>query len=211
MKTIHVFENSLDRSDDISLEVVLSCNDKGLIKGEIFDARNDPEYQKIDIDFFSIHNDKKTTIEVKVDFQDKTGNLFLETNSYYHGKDSEKNTLGCFLKTKADIMIYHFVYSNMTYFMNRKCLDYIIKPEFYSMYREGDVINMRNGREVLTKGRLIPRQWFKENQDKGIKIFTDIMDDNWVESNKELLQLNSEYWKNREKVFRQYYRTNEFM
>ena len=123
MKTIHVFENSLDRSDDISLEVVLSCNDKGLIKGEIFDARNDPEYQKIDIDFFSIHNDKKTTIEVKVDFQDKTGNLFLETNSYYHGKDSEKNTLGCFLKTKADIMIYHFVYSNMTYFMNRKCLD----------------------------------------------------------------------------------------
>lgn len=140
-KTVHIFEKSLDKSDDFSLEVILSCNDKGIIKGEIFDVRNDKEYQTQDINFYSVWNNKITTEEIKVDFQDKTGNLFVETNSYFHGKDSNKNTLGCFLKTKADIMIYHFVYSNMTYFMNRKCLDYMINPDFYTQYQETSVIN----------------------------------------------------------------------
>ena len=76
-------------------------------KPETRQVRNveaDPDYQRRDIDLIWKTKNGTTTIEVKGDRYDQTGNFFLETIS-----NREAGTPGCFLYTEADFIYYYFV------------------------------------------------------------------------------------------------------
>ena len=78
----------------------------------VLDVRNDEFFQKLDVDF--VHCDKEgnfRNIEVKTDtMAHRTGNLVYEhtSNKYY-------NTIGCFEKTRADIMFYYLTETDEMY------------------------------------------------------------------------------------------------
>ena len=76
----------------------------------VYPVEENPFYQKKDIDLILIVKEgttlEKTTIEVKGDRNDRTGNLFLETVS-----DVRRNTEGAFLVCEADWYFYFFVES----------------------------------------------------------------------------------------------------
>ena len=78
----------------------------------VLDVRNDEFFQTLDVDF--VHCDKEgdfRNIEVKTDtMAHRTGNLVYEhtSNKYY-------NTIGCFEKTRADIMFYYLTETDEMY------------------------------------------------------------------------------------------------
>ena len=73
---------------------------------KVENVENDIVYQQIDIDLIWTYRTEKGmvqhTLEVKTD-RYTTGNFFLETVS-----NKELGTLGCFVKTKADMVYYYF-------------------------------------------------------------------------------------------------------
>ena len=74
----------------------------------VINVENNKLYQKEDIDLLWIYKNSKEDgikrIEIKGDRYHKTGNIFIETIS-----NMNKNTLGCFIYTKADYIFYYFV------------------------------------------------------------------------------------------------------
>lgn len=90
----------------------------------ILDVRNDKLFQDLDIDF--LIKDIKNNIlkiEVKTDTQaDYTNNLFYETIS-----NIKYNTIGCFKKTKSDIIFYYIVNGNKMYRLDTKNYKILLK------------------------------------------------------------------------------------
>lgn len=83
---------------------------------KVVDVSLDPKYQKQDIDFLVYGvNNKVFTVDVKTDTYYSTGNFFLETV-----KNSNKNSPGCFLSTKADYWFYLFIPQNVLYVLPMK-------------------------------------------------------------------------------------------
>lgn len=73
------------------------------------------DYWEQDIDFIvTMKNGKTFTIEVKTDTY-KTNNIYYETKSCI-----EKNTVGCFEKTKADFIFYYFINKDILYIFKTK-------------------------------------------------------------------------------------------
>jgi hypothetical protein len=72
-------------------------------------VENDKAYQRHDIDFIWITRKNVNLVEVKVD-RYQTGNFFFETLS-----NQERNTPGCFLYTKANLILYYFYPSKILY------------------------------------------------------------------------------------------------
>jgi hypothetical protein len=69
---------------------------------KVIDVRDDKEYRQKDIDFVVIDGDKEFTVEVKGDkYVGTSRRIFLETVS-----NRKKETLGCFLKSEADVWVY---------------------------------------------------------------------------------------------------------
>ena len=87
----------------------------------IEDVRDEPGYQKEDVDFVIFENGEQAKIEVKTDFY-TTGNIFVELESTL-GK-----TRGCLLKTKSDFILYFFIKENKLFIIDTKEFqDYIVE------------------------------------------------------------------------------------
>ena len=87
----------------------------------IEDVRNEPGYQKEDVDFIIVESGEQAKIEVKTDFY-TTGNIFVELESTW-GK-----TRGCLLKTKSDYILYFFIKENKLFIIDTKEFqDYIVE------------------------------------------------------------------------------------
>lgn len=96
----------------------------------ILDVRNDKLFQDLDIDF--LIKDIKNNIlkiEVKTDTQaDYTNNLFYETIS-----NIKYNTIGCFKKTKSDIIFYYIANGNKMYRLDTKKLQNFVKNNKFKL------------------------------------------------------------------------------
>jgi hypothetical protein len=70
----------------------------------VINVEDDPAFQKDDIDILWNTDNGLFQIEIKGDRYYRTGNYFFETVS-----NKGKNSLGCFMYTKADFIYYYFV------------------------------------------------------------------------------------------------------
>lgn len=119
---------------------------------KVTDVSKDNEYQKIDVDLIWETKEKKILIEVKVDgIMSKTGNLFFETISNHI-----KNTLGCFIYSKADLM-YYLDSNNMILY----AFDLKLAREWFldniESFEERKTSTVQNGKFLYyTIGRLVP-------------------------------------------------------
>ena len=87
----------------------------------IEDVRDEPGYQKEDVDFIVFENGEQAKIEVKTDFY-TTGNIFVELES------SLGTTRGCILKTKSDFIFYFFIKENKLFIIDvKEFQDYIVE------------------------------------------------------------------------------------
>lgn len=80
------------------------------------DVRGDKTYWEKDVDYFVMFIDKSChPIEIKTDTYSHTGNIFYEDISCI-----ERNTPGCFQKTKARWLFYYFVNDGTLYIIHVK-------------------------------------------------------------------------------------------
>jgi hypothetical protein len=127
----------------------------------VIDVSEDIEYQQQDIDLLvELEGSSNTSIEVKVDGQiNRTGNFFLETIS-----NDRKNTLGCFMYSRADEFYYYDIKGDILYIFGLE------------EARGWLISNMNNFREVATStpdsygrelyktiGRIVPTEIFIAN------------------------------------------------
>ena len=118
----------------------------------VYPVEENPFYQKKDIDLILIVKEgttlEKTTIEVKGDRNDRTGNLFLETVS-----DVRRNTEGAFLVCEADWYFYFFVESSKLF-----CIPMLAARAWFTKVKdelpERTSTSKRDSRTWSTKGRL---------------------------------------------------------
>lgn len=93
----------------------------------VVDVRTDPHYRTIDVDFLAIMDGKVCKVEVKTDTY-KSGNFFYETLSAM-----ETNSLGCFEKTEADVLLYYFINQDRVYRFNMRAFRnwfHTMRPDF---------------------------------------------------------------------------------
>ncbi len=119
---------------------------------KLIDVTGLKEYHETDIDFLMEIKNRKIAVELKTDYYENPRNLFYEDIS-----SLEKNSLGCFNKTKANVLIYFFKHSKDIYiFYNmNKFKDYY--EENYSKFSRKEVTNNRyDGSRYTCVGRTIP-------------------------------------------------------
>lgn len=86
----------------------------------LLDVSEDKFYQKQDVDFLWVVDNKIIKVEVKTDTYKDTENIVVETIS-----NMNKNKKGCMMYTKADYVFYYFV---------NEGLCYIIKAEEFKSF-----------------------------------------------------------------------------
>lgn len=80
---------------------------------EVNDVHNNTNYFNVDIDLLIYNNWKEISVEIKFDdYIHKTNNFFFEIVS-----NEELNTKWCFLKSKADILLYYDKINHIGYFL----------------------------------------------------------------------------------------------
>jgi hypothetical protein len=137
---------------------------------KVINVESEEKYREQDIDIIWIRkngsNIHETFIEVKTDYQEQTGNYFLETIS-----NDLKGTLGCFLYTEANYVYY--------YFINIKELHILPMPSS----RDWFIINMGRFKEIPTStssngnilyrtiGRIVPKN-VMQKEVEGIQVLT---------------------------------------
>lgn len=86
---------------------------------EIIDVREEKLFQLLDVDFIFVTNKGKSIlIEVKTDsLADKTGNI-----AYEYVSNKKFNTIGCFEKTKSDLILYYLENTNEMHIIKTKDL-----------------------------------------------------------------------------------------
>ncbi|MEG1300737.1 MAG: hypothetical protein RSC93_08545 [Erysipelotrichaceae bacterium] len=162
---IHNFKDSINEGKKGEKKLIdLLLRLKGDKIAKVIDVSDNQKYTNHDIDVFIKNFDSSFyAIEIKTDSQWKTGNIFYEEMSCI-----EKHTIGCFDKTRANVMLYYFIEPGDCYII------YDMKKfrEWYDSRRKNfKVISITNYRLNETKlyhgeGRLIPRSLFeKEGQD----------------------------------------------
>ncbi|MFQ5674397.1 MAG: hypothetical protein ACE5G1_00750 [bacterium] len=110
----------------------------------------DPEFQKIDVDLLWTTRKRQFKIEIKADRWHKTGNFFFETRS-----NKEKNTRGCFLYTKADLIFYFFVTPRVLYTLPMPRTRVWFESNL-SRFKERATTTPVKGHYYTTVGRLVP-------------------------------------------------------
>ena len=136
----------------------------------VINVEDEDKYRSQDVDLIWLREDDsgyhETLIEVKADYQEKTGNYFLETIS-----NNKKDTPGCFMYTEANYVYY--------YFFNIKELHILPMPAS----REWFITNMDRFKEIATStringiivyhtiGRLVPKEVMQKEVD-GIQVLT---------------------------------------
>ena len=127
---------------------------------KVTDLSEKKKYQDKDIDLGLVRvgeNNKeiKETAEIKTDSRSNdTGNVFFETHS-----NLEANTLGCFLKTKADWLLYYCIIEDILYSARMKNLKEWFLENLDS-FEDKDIPNKAtNGRKAYTtRGKIIPKR-----------------------------------------------------
>ena len=156
---------------------------QGIIEVEIFlrslpktsdlkNVENDLSYQKKDVDLIWTINlkngkTKEYLCEVKSDNYNTTGNFFFETIS-----NTSKNTLGCFMYTEADFILYYFIKAKELYVLPMPATrDWFQKHmnEFKEVQSQTAVEND----SYTTLGRLVP---IKEAENSVSKHSTNKLD-----------------------------------
>lgn len=99
---------------------------------EILDVRDDKRFQQMDVDFLLLDVNRQVSwIEVKTDFRaDKTGNFVYET--------STSGNIGCFEKTRADVIAYYVPSSNNLYLLNVSALRNYVRTHELKTVKMGD-------------------------------------------------------------------------
>lgn len=111
---IHDFNQSI-KLGETGESIIFDWFDKQAYTKEIKDVRDDPTFQKDDIDFIVYHeNGKEYTIEVKTD-QYTSLNIFYETVSAV-----ETDSKGCMSKSKAKYLAYYFIKFGKLYIIDLK-------------------------------------------------------------------------------------------
>lgn len=122
---------------------------------EIVNVENVECFRKEDVDllYFKIKGKMKEfyKVEIKVDRNGNTGNYFFETIS-----NTSKNTEGCFLYSKCDMLFY--------YFINKKELHILAMNETREWFLENikrfrtahGSTSLDNGDFYKSKGKLVP-------------------------------------------------------
>ena len=112
---------------------------------------DDKEYQEIDIDFLMQKDEEEIKIEVKTDYT-LYNNMFAELMS-----SEELGTIGCWLKTESDYIIYYFVTKKIMYILPTKQAQDIAIHGNWKTGRAFDKL-VKNGKKVVktSVGALIP-------------------------------------------------------
>lgn len=123
------------------------------------DVRNDRIYWEKDVDYYVIFaDDSEHAIEVKTDTYFWSGNIFYEDISCI-----EKNTPGCFQKTKARWIFYYFIGDGTLYIIHVKKFRtwYEKNMHRFSTKTVKNEILDKNGNHIgkffHSSGHLIPR------------------------------------------------------
>lgn len=126
----------------------------------LLDVSSNKKYQKDDIDIIvNTEDDDIITYEVKTD-SFLTGNLFFEIVS-----NTERNTPGCMLYTKADYILYFFIRNNNLY-----KLPTIPFREWVISNRDKFKEKSVNNKYYHSKGLLIPLSMIENKFGKPIHI-----------------------------------------
>lgn len=149
-KNIYEFKKSLNVGNEGEEKVKNFLLSLEHVK-KVQSVQNIKKYQNDDIDFIvTFINNEESTVEVKTDTY-KSGNLYYETKSCV-----EKNTLGCFEKTKADYIFYYFCkYDRL----------YILKTEPFRKWVKNEIFKFNNNPEksVLSKKEVFNKITFGSN------------------------------------------------
>lgn len=99
---------------------------------EIFDVRDDKKFQEMDVDFLVMDVKRQVTwVEVKTDYHSQdTGNFVYET--------STSGNIGCFEKTKADVIAYYVPKSRNLYLLTVSALRTYVRTHELKKIRMGD-------------------------------------------------------------------------
>lgn len=126
----------------------------------LLDVSSNKKYQKDDIDIIVNFTDGNTvTYEVKTD-SFLTGNLFFETVS-----NTERNTPGCMLYTKADYILYFFIRNNNLYKLPTIAFrEWVISNK--DKFKEKSV----NNKYYHSKGLLVPLSMIENKFGKPLHI-----------------------------------------
>lgn len=125
------------------------------------DVAHDKEYQAFDIDFLILDKRHKYALEFKTD-------SYVSTNMFYEELSCiEKHTVGCFSKTRANVILYYFSATEDLYII------YDIKA-YRKWYKENaksfpssKVKNKRyDGSFYTAYGRLVPLRLFEKEMIK---------------------------------------------
>lgn len=102
---------------------------------DIIDVRDDKFFQESDVDFlFEDYNHQFTWVEVKTDFRAHESGCFVyeaESSSFSH-------TIGCFEKTKANVIAYYVPHSGHIYMMDVLKLRIFVKSFDLKQIKMGD-------------------------------------------------------------------------
>jgi len=143
---VHEWKKSKAAGDKGEKILIKFLNKQDKIK-RVVDLSNKKQYQDKDIDLGLVrvgenNEEIKETAEIKTDSRSNdTGNVFFETHS-----NLEANTLGCFLKTEADWLLYYCVNENFVYAARMKDLKpWFLKNLAILVWREQEK-EKKNGR-----------------------------------------------------------------
>ena len=124
-----------------------------------FDVRGEKAYLEKDVDYIIMFIDKsRHPIEIKTDTYSHTGYIFYEFISCI-----ERNTLGCFQKTKARWIFYYFVNDGTLYIIHVRKFRYWYeenKCRFKTATVTNEILDengKHTGKFFHSNGHLIPR------------------------------------------------------
>lgn len=124
----------------------------------IIDLRDNPIARQDDVDFGLIFIDGTChSVEVKTDSYSYTNNVFVEELS-----NKDTGTTGCFMKTKAEFIVYYFPKEGIAYIINTKRFRnwYMMNKSRFRL--KDNIWNMLpDGRRFSSSGRIIPRSIFE--------------------------------------------------
>lgn len=155
---VHYMQDSLKVGELGEKAVLNFLLAKGYVQNYL-DVRGDKVYWEKDVDYLIVFIDGSYhLIEVKADTYSHTGYIFYEFLSCV-----EKNTLGCFQKTKAKWVFYYFVNDGTLYVIHvEKFRDWYEKNKhrFKISTVKNEILNKdgtRTGKFFHSRGHLIPR------------------------------------------------------
>lgn len=130
-------------------------------------VEDNPIFQEEDVDLI-VHliNGNRHKIEIKVDRYDRTGNFFFETIS-----NNERNTLGCFMYTRADRLFYYFIGIRKLYSLKMPEIREWFQRNQNRFEEKRVQTPVGNGSSYTTIGKLVPIQVVLQKCPKFIREF----------------------------------------